>query len=80
MRRTVSAAYMRQYNAKRDEARARALEACQAIGTIAPAIPWHMGILVGLEKDGLLARLPDRDRLDDERFELTPAGKAQVGA
>ncbi len=36
------------------------------------ALGWDIGLLVGLEKDGLAVRLP-RDQLGDLRFAIAPA-------
>lgn len=79
-RRLLTPAQERAKAARRDELRAEALrlmaEWPNGLPPLFHATGISTGILVGLERDGLAVRLPERDRLDDPRWTL-PHNTAQ---
>ena len=71
--------YLANHATDREARRQAALQAMADYpGGLPPmaALGWDIGLLVGLEKDGLAVRLP-RDRLGDLRFTLNPESHAK---
>lgn len=68
------------YRERRERARRAALETMATTASIAPcaAVGMHVGVLLGLERDGLAEQLPDRDAIGDRRFSITAAGRAAL--
>lgn len=71
---------IRAYAEQREAARRLALETLSGTADIAPcsAVGMHVGVLLGLERDGLVRQLPGRDRVGDRRFAITDAGRAML--